>query len=199
MSVAAVMMTPYWIVQGLRQKKYFVSLTERLGYMLHELNGLPKERPGAIWIHAVSVGEVLAGVSLARRLQEQHPERALIILTTTATGQAVARERMPFADAVIYFPFDWKFSVRCVLDAVRPAIVVILETEIWPNFLRETKRRDIPVIFVSGRISDKSIARYRKFFTMFGFYLRPFMRSVLKQPAAFLMQTEKDAQRIREL
>jgi 3-deoxy-D-manno-octulosonic-acid transferase len=199
MSVAAVVMTPYWIVQGLRHKKYFVSLTERLGYMLHELNGLPKDRPGAIWIHAVSVGEVLAGVSLARRLKKQHPERALIISTTTATGQAVARERMPFADAVIYFPFDWTFSVRCVLDAARPAIVVILETEIWPNFLRETKRRGIPVIFVSGRISEKSFTRYRKFFGTLGFYLRPFMQSVLKQPAAFLMQTETDAERIREL
>jgi 3-deoxy-D-manno-octulosonic-acid transferase len=199
MSVAAVMMTPFWMLQGLRHKKYFVSLTERLGYMLQELNRLPKDKPGAIWIHAVSVGEVLAGVSLARRLKEQHPERQLIISTTTATGQAVARERMPFADAVIYFPFDWTFSVRCVLDAAKPAIVVILETEIWPNFLRETKRRGIPVIFVSGRISDKSFARYRKFFGVFGFYLRPFMRSVLKQPAAFLMQTEKDAQRIREL
>jgi len=199
MSVAAVMMTPYWMVQGLRHKKYFASLTERLGYMLQELNRLPKDKPGAIWIHAVSVGEVLAGVSLARRLKEQYPERQLIISTTTTTGQAVARERMPFADAVIYFPFDWTFSVRCVLDAAKPAIVVILETEIWPNFLRETKRRGIPVIFVSGRISDKSFARYRKFLGVFGFYLRPFMRSVLKQPAAFLMQTEKDAQRIREL
>jgi 3-deoxy-D-manno-octulosonic-acid transferase len=199
MSLAAVMMTPYWMLQGLRHKKYFVSLTERLGYMLQELNRLPKDKPGAIWIHAVSVGEVLAGVSLARRLKEQYPERQLIISTTTTTGQALARERMPFADAVIYFPFDWTFSVRCVLDAAKPAIVVILETEIWPNFLRETKRRGIPVIFVSGRISDKSFARYRKFLGVFGFYLRPFMRSVLKQPAAFLMQTEKDAQRIREL
>jgi 3-deoxy-D-manno-octulosonic-acid transferase len=199
MSLAAVMMTPYWMLQGLRHKKYFVSLTERLGYMLQELNRLPKDKPGAIWIHAVSVGEVLAGVSLARRLKEQYPERQLIVSTTTTTGQALARERMPFADAVIYFPFDWTFSVRCVLDAAKPAIVVILETEIWPNFLRETKRRGIPVIFVSGRISDKSFARYRKFLGVFGFYLRPFMRSVLKQPAAFLMQTEKDAQRIREL
>jgi 3-deoxy-D-manno-octulosonic-acid transferase len=199
MSLAAVLMTPYWILQGLRHKKYFASLTERLGYMLHELNRATKDRPGAIWIHAVSVGEVLAGVSLARKLKEQHPELPLIISTTTATGQAVARERMRFADAVIYFPFDWRFSVRCVLDAARPAIVVILETEIWPNFLRETKRRGIPVIFISGRISDKSFARYLKCFGMFGFYLRPFMRSVLEQPAAFLMQTERDAERIREL
>ena len=199
MTVAAVLMAPYWVVQGLRHKKYFVSMTERLGYMLHELNNLPEERPGSIWIHAVSVGEVLAGVSLARKLKELHPERPLIISTTTATGQAVARERMPFADAVIYFPFDWKRSVGCVLDAVKPAIVVILETEIWPNFLRETRKRNIPVIFVSGRISDRSFARYKKFFAMFGLYLRPFLRSVLAQPAAFLMQTETDADRSREL
>lgn len=199
MTVAAVVTAPYWVVQGLRHKKYFVSLSERLGYMLQELGKLPKERPGSIWIHAVSVGEVLAGVSLARKLKELYPQRPLIISTTTATGQAVARERMPFADAVIYFPFDWKHPVRCVLDAARPALVVILETEIWPNFLREARKRNVPVIFVSGRISDRSFARFKRFFSVFGFYLRPFMRSVLAQPAAFLMQTESDAERIREL
>ncbi len=89
--------------------------------------------------------------------------------------------------------------MRRVLNHVKPAIVVILETEIWPNFLRETNRRHVPVIFLSGRISERSYARYQKFFGWFGFYLKPFLRSVLSCASAFLMQTEQDAERLRAL
>jgi 3-deoxy-D-manno-octulosonic-acid transferase len=106
---------------------------------------------------------------------------------------------MPFADAIIYFPLDWAFCIRRVLRAVRPSIVVILETEIWPNFLREAHRRDVPVVFVSGRISDRSFARYQKFLGIVGFFLRPFYRSSLSNASAFLMQSGKDAERIRVL
>jgi 3-deoxy-D-manno-octulosonic-acid transferase len=160
---------------------------------------LPAERPGAIWIHAVSVGEVLSGVALAKRLKETYSQRPLVISTTTETGQALAKERMPFADAVIYFPFDWAFSVRRVLLAVKPGIVIVLETEIWPNFLRETRRENVPVVFVSGRLSNRSFARYQKYLGIFGFFLRPFLGSALKNATAFLMQTEVDADRIRAL
>src|SRR5579862_4939379 len=146
MGLAAVLLLPYWLVMGLRHGKYFSNLGQRLGISFPSLNALSTERPGAIWIHAVSVGEALSGVTLARRLKEQYPNRPLIVSTTTLTGQALARERMPFADAVVYFPLDWRFCVRRVLDAVRPSLVVILETEIWPNFLRETRRRSVPVL-----------------------------------------------------
>jgi 3-deoxy-D-manno-octulosonic-acid transferase len=157
------------------------------------------ERAGAIWIHAVSVGEVLSGVALAQKLKAAYPQRPLIISTTTQTGQALARERVKAADAVIYFPFDWAFCVRRALDAVKPALVIVLETEIWPNFLREADRGKVPVIFVSGRISDKSFARYQKFFGWAGFYLRPFLRDALGHARAFLMQSARDAERVREL
>jgi 3-deoxy-D-manno-octulosonic-acid transferase len=106
---------------------------------------------------------------------------------------------MPFADAVIYFPFDWAFCVRRAMAVVNPGLVVILETEIWPNFLRESRRRGVPVLFVSGRISDRSFARYQKYLGAFGFCLRPFLASALKNATAFLMQTETDAERIRAL
>jgi 3-deoxy-D-manno-octulosonic-acid transferase len=86
-----------------------------------------------------------------------------------------------------------------MLDAVRPAIVIILETEIWPNFLREARRRKIPVLFVSGRISDRSFARYQRQLRRFGFFLRPFLDHVLSNASSFLMQSEKDADRIRAL
>ncbi|MGA3178174.1 MAG: 3-deoxy-D-manno-octulosonic acid transferase [Candidatus Acidiferrum sp.] len=199
MGLAAVITAPYWLVQGLRHGKYLSNLDERLGFSVPGVAKLPADRPGAIWIHAVSVGEALAGVALARRLKEAYPQRPLVISTTTITGQQVARERMPFADAVIYFPFDWAFSVRKVTDAVKPAVVVVLETEIWPNFLREAGRRKIPVVFTSGRISDRSFARFQRWFGIFGFYLRPLLASALSSAAVFLMQTESDAERLRAL
>jgi 3-deoxy-D-manno-octulosonic-acid transferase len=199
MGLAALLLMPYWLVQGLRHGKYLSNLGERLGFSFPGLGKLPTKRPGTIWIHAVSVGEALSGITLARRLKEAYPDRPLVISTTTQTGQALAHERMSFADAIIYFPLDWAFCVRRAIEAVRPSVVLVLETEIWPNFLREAGRRNIPVVFVSGRISDRSFARYKSYLGVFGFFLRPFLRDALSQASAFLMQSEKDADRVRAL
>ncbi len=199
LGLAALALAPYWLVQGLRYGKYLSNLRERLGFSFPGLAKLPAERPGALWIHAVSVGEVLSAVTLARRLKAAYPERPLVISTTTMTGQALARERMSFADAVIYFPLDWEFCVRRALDGVRPALVAVIETEIWPNFLRAAGQRKVPVVFVSGRISDRSSARYQKYLGVFGSFLRPLLKDMLSHGSAFLMQNEKDAERIRAL
>ena len=199
MGLAALLLMPYWLVKGLRHGKYLSNIGERLGFSFPALAKLPANLSGAIWIHAVSVGEALSGVTLARRLKEAYPERPLIVSTTTMTGQALARERMAFADAIIYFPLDWAFCARRALTAVRPSLVLVLETEIWPNFLREAGRRKIPVVFVSGRISDRSFARYQSYLGVFGFFLRPFLRNALSNASAFLMQSEKDAERVRAL
>src|ERR1700719_663526 len=199
MGLAALLLAPYWLVQGLRHGKYLANLGERLGFSFPALAKLPTHSAGTIRIHAVSVGEALSSITLARRLKEAYPHRPLIISTTTNTGQALARERMPFADAIIYFPLDSAFCVRRALDAVRPSVVLVLETEIWPNFLKEAGRRKIPVLFVSGRISDRSFARYQKYLGVFGFFLRPFLRNALSNATAFLMQSEKDADRMRAL
>jgi 3-deoxy-D-manno-octulosonic-acid transferase len=199
MGLAALLTFPYWLSRGIRHGKYLSNLRERLGFSLPELAKLPADRPGAIWIHAVSVGEALSCVPLAKRLKEAYPQRPLIVSTTTQTGYALAKERMPFADALIYFPLDWMFCVRRALNAVKPAVVLVLETEIWPNFLREAGRRKIPVVFVSGRISDRSFARYQKYLGAVGFFLRPLLASALSNAAAFLMQTDTDAERIRLL
>jgi 3-deoxy-D-manno-octulosonic-acid transferase len=199
MGCAALLTSPYWLIQGLRHGKYLSNLGERLGLSIPGLEKLPSNRPGAIWIHAVSVGEALSGVTLARRLKDAHPQRPLFISTTTQTGYTLAKQRMPFADAVIYFPLDWSFCVRRVLEAVKPAVVVILETEIWPNFLREAQRRGIQVLFVSGRISDRSFTRWQTWFGSLGFFLRPLLKSALSDVSAFLMQTQEDAGRILAL
>jgi 3-deoxy-D-manno-octulosonic-acid transferase len=199
LGLAAIVLTPYWLVQGIRRKKYLSNLSERLGLSFPALERLPLERPGAVWLHAVSVGEVLAGVTLARRLKEEFPGRPLVVSTTTITGQGLAKERMPFADAVIYFPLDWQFCVRRALTAVKPALVVVLETEIWPNFLRVASENNVPVLFISGRISDRSFARSQSWLTLFGFYLRPFWKDALGRAAGFWMQSEKDAERVKAL
>ena len=199
MGLAAFLLAPYWLVEGMRHGKYFSNLGERLGFSFPGLAKLPAQSTGAIWIHAVSVGEALSSITLARRLKEAYPKRPLIISTTTKTGQELVLERMPFADAIIYFPLDWAFCVRRALGAVRPSVVLVLETEIWPNFLREAGRRKIPVLFVSGRISDRSFARYQSYLGVFAFFLRPFLRNALSNASAFLMQSEKDAERVRVL
>jgi 3-deoxy-D-manno-octulosonic-acid transferase len=199
LGLAALALLPYWVIQGLRHGKYWSNLSERLGFSFPSLEKLPAERPGAIWIHAVSVGEALSSVPLARRLKEVYPQRLLIVSTTTITGQALARERLPFADAIVYFPLDWAFCVRRAFNAIQPAIAVILETEIWPNFLREAGRRGLPVVFVSGRISDRSFARWQKQLSRFGFLLRPLLLDALSYARAFLMQSESDALRVLAL
>jgi 3-deoxy-D-manno-octulosonic-acid transferase len=199
MGLVAILLTPYWLIQGIHHGKYLSNLGERLGFSFPALEKLPAERPGAIWLHAVSVGEVLAGVALAKRLKEQYPQRPLVVSTTTMTGQQLAKERLPFADAVIYFPLDWSFCVRRALAAVRPAVVVVLETEIWPNFLRAASEKRVPVIFVSGRISDRSFTRSQTWRTLLGFYFRPFWKDTLSRAAGFWMQSQKDAHRVMAL
>jgi 3-deoxy-D-manno-octulosonic-acid transferase len=196
-----VLLLPYWVVVGLRRGKYFSNLGQRLGFSFPGLEKLSASQleAGAIWIHAVSVGEALSCVPLAKQLKEAYPQRPLIVSTTTITGQSLVRERLAFADAVIYFPLDWAFCVKRALNAVRPAIVVIIETEIWPNFLREAGRRKIPVVFVSGRISDRSFARWQENFSRFGFLLKPLLRDAMGKARAFLMQSESDAERVRAL
>src|SRR5258708_20051513 len=114
------MLLPYWLVRGLREGKYVANLRERLGFSTASLDKLPAHRPGAIWIHAVSVGELLSSIALAKRLKEAYPGRPLVVSTTTITGQSLARERMPFSDAIFYFPPDLPFCFPPLLPPLLP-------------------------------------------------------------------------------
>jgi 3-deoxy-D-manno-octulosonic-acid transferase len=196
-AAGVLVLLPYFLWVGARQGKYFSSLRQRLGFRLDELRAAAAPG-GAVWIHAVSVGEVLAGLPLGERLRQRCPGRRIVLSTTTLTGQRVARERARFADAVFYFPFDWRGPVRRAVGAARPAAVVILETEIWPNFLRECRRAGVPVIFANGRISEKSFRRYRGLFDYLG-ALGGFLARVLSDAELFLMQSPADAARLLEL
>jgi len=191
MTVAAVLLLPYFAVRGVRQGKYWKSLRQRLGHLPAAVAQRNPRRPGAVWIHAVSVGEAFAALPLARRLKQRFPGRRLVVSTTTDTGQRLVRGRFDFTDDVFYFPLDWPAAVRRVFQQVEPGLVVILESEIWPNFLREARRARVPVIFINGRISERSFRRYR--------WVDGWLARVLRDAERFLAQTETDAERFRAL
>ena len=142
---------------------------------------------GVIWVHAVSVGETLAARPLLRALKVRYPEKLLVVTNVTETGREVAQGlREP--DLCLYFPFDYRFAVRRLLRSVRPELVVIVETEIWPTFMNELQRQGIPAVLVNGRISDRSFGRYRRLSWFFG--------PVLGKFSALCMQSAEDARRI---
>jgi 3-deoxy-D-manno-octulosonic-acid transferase len=143
---------------------------------------------GAIWFHAVSVGEVLSIVELLRRLRAERPSVQLFVSTTTLAGRATAEQKLEgLADGVFYAPIDYRSTVRRVLRQLRPSLVVVLETEIWPNLYREAKRSGASLLIVNGRISDRALPRYQR--------RSWFFRHVLAQPDAILVQTEEDTRR----
>ncbi len=150
------------------------------------------ERPGGVWMHAVSVGEVRLALSLVGRLRRTFPGRSIHLTTATATGRAVAEaagDTRP--DSISTLPIDLPRSMGRLLDRLRPALVLIMETEIWPNLLRLCGRRGIPVVIVNGRISTRAYPRYR--------LVRRFLRRVLSHVHLFSMQSQEDADRIVSL
>ena len=181
-------LSPYFVYQALRHNKYIGSLRQRLGYLPVSLN---LDGEDSIWVHAVSVGEVLAARLLISELRRQYPGLRIFLSTTTRTGQELARRQVADTDGVFYFPFDWAFSVRRTLDVVKPKLFVMMETEIWPNLLRECRRRDIRTMLVNGRISYRSFPRYQ--------LVRPMFRRVLRDIDRFCVQSEDMSRRLVQL
>jgi 3-deoxy-D-manno-octulosonic-acid transferase len=144
-----------------------------------------------IWVHAVSVGEVMAAHPLIREIKKKYPDRKLILSTVTVTGNYTARRRVPEADAVFFFPFDFPWIVRRVIRGINPQVVLIAETELWPNFFRELRKAGIPSAVINGRISVKSHKNYLKF--------KKFFSLVFLNVDLFCMQSEPDALRIKEI
>lgn len=152
---------------------------------------VPADGRRTVWFHAVSVGEVMAAAPLVEAYRRRWPSDRIVVTTVTATGQQVARSSLGSADLITYFPFDFPCSVARSIDRLAPSCIVLLETEIWPNFLRAVRRRLIPVVLANGRISDRSFRRYRK--------VSLFLRRILDLPCRFMMQTDQDAERIIRL
>jgi 3-deoxy-D-manno-octulosonic-acid transferase len=183
-----VAVSPYFLYQAIRYKKYVGSLRQRLGFLPITFN---LDAEASIWIHAVSVGEALTARALAADLKARYPRLRLFLSTTTIAGQQVARRSLSNVDAVFYFPFDWTFIVRRTLRLVRPRLFIMMETEIWPNLLRECRRQGIKTVLINGRISSRSYPRYR--------VVRRFFRRVLADVDRCCMQSEESARRLIEL
>jgi 3-deoxy-D-manno-octulosonic-acid transferase len=201
-AVGMFVLAPYFALRGWRRGERSGALRERLGILpaniVASTNNSGDEAassvrdPGAIWVHAVSVGEVLAATPLVEALKREFPGRAVLVSTTTETGQLLARERLKSADAIFYFPLDWIVPVRKALRAIRPAVVIVMETEIWPNFLREARHAGIPVVFANARISERSFARFERW----RFLVGEFFARTLADADLFLAQSEEDAKRL---
>jgi 3-deoxy-D-manno-octulosonic-acid transferase len=181
-----VVMLPKFLVDAVRHGKYISGLSERLGSL--ETNN---ETKPAIWLHCVSVGEVQAARPLFHALREEFSNYNIFVSTVTVTGQEIAREVFKEATRVFYFPVDWRWSVRRTVNAINPSLVLIMETELWPNFLYECHTRRIPTAIVNGRLSEKSFGRYQ--------LIRSFISKVLSCLTLAVMQTEVDASRIQKL
>ncbi|MBI2002446.1 MAG: 3-deoxy-D-manno-octulosonic acid transferase [candidate division NC10 bacterium] len=176
---------PVFMAQAILRGKYRRGLPERLGRVPAWAGPVPP-----VWLHAVSVGEVMAAIPLARELAGRRPDLPLLVSTVTDTGRNVAEQRLP-GKQFVFFPVDLGWAVEPALDRLRPRIVLLTETEIWPNFIRACGARGVPVVLINGRISPRSYPRYRR--------VRRLFAQVLRGIRLFCMQTPEDAGRILDL
>jgi len=165
-------------------------LAQRLGWLPQNLAGDRGDAP-TIWVHAVSMGEVNAVVPLVQELKARYPAHRVMVSTVTETGKETMLRQLEGLAQHLYFPFDFGFVVRKVLATMRPRLFVVVETELWPNFLREAAKRGVPCVLVNGRLSTDSFHGYLR--------LRPFFRRILQGFSLCLMQTDRDVERIVRL
>jgi 3-deoxy-D-manno-octulosonic-acid transferase len=180
LTISFVFLLPRFLLDAVRKGKYAAGFRQRLGI----LPDFPRDEKPVIWLHCVSVGETNAARPLVKKILENFPEYRLVISTTTKTGQNLAREI--FADSaerVFYMPFDWRFNVRRALQAINPDVVLIMETELWFNFIRESKRSGASIVIVNGRLSENSLNRY--------LWIPKTMRRVLQNVDLAVMQGER--------
>jgi tetraacyldisaccharide 4'-kinase len=181
----------YLLFRVLRQRRYARHLGERWGRLPAAIT-LKPTHPGTIWLHAVSVGELLSATQLLKALRAEYPQAALYLSTTTLSGRAICEERLaPLVDGFFYTPLDYRFAIRAVLRRLQPQLVVILETEIWPNLYREVKRSGARLAIVNGRISDKAWPSYLRF--------RPLFAAALQFADRVWVQSERDRARYAAL
>lgn len=185
-----VLASPFLLVLLLAKKRCRPGLTQRLGWLPEGLAAQWGDGR-TIWVHAVSMGEATAAVPLVQQLKARYPEARIVVSTVTETGRETVLRRLEGQAEHLYFPLDFRRAVRSVLDAVRPRLIIIVETELWPNFLREAAARRIPVVLANGRLSTESFQGYLR--------LRPFFYRVLETLSLCLMQTDRDVERIVSL
>jgi len=176
---------PYFVFRGLIDKRFRKELTQRMGFF----PDLSLKKP--IWVHAASVGEVLCSIPLVKKIKNEFPNGRIILTTMTRTGNQTAKTYIPEADAVLFFPMDHPFILQRVIERIQPNLLLIAETELWPNLLRCSGKKGIPIVLFNGRISEKSFRGY--------LFFKFFFKECLKHVSLFLMQTEEDRMRIIEI
>src|SRR5450631_4143106 len=186
--LALLLSTPWWLLEMARHGKYRIGWRERLGMVPNRL--FDRVSPDTIWIHAVSVGEVLAVSRMVDELKARLPGWRVVISTTTDTGQKLARQRFGDSD-VFYFPLDFGFAVGAYLQALRPKLLVLAESEFWPNLLHEARLSGAATAVVNARVSDRSLPRYQRF--------RKLLERVMQNVDVFLAQSDEDARRLVQI
>jgi len=181
---------PVFLVRLVREEGFGERLRQSFGFLPTEAL-VPVANKNCIWLHAASVGEIVATSPIVKEIRREMPELPILISVVTASGYAMAKRIIPEADSIIFFPLDLSWLGRKVLAKIRPRIFLLVETELWPNFLYAIREYAIPVLMVNGRISEKSVNRYR--------YLHSVLRDMLATVDRFCMQSEIDAQYIIRL
>jgi len=185
LTLLLILVSPYFLLRSLFQERFRKALLQRMGFF----KGPSFKRP--IWVHAASVGEVFCSLPLLKKIRKEFPHSKIVLTTITSTGNETAKTRAPEADRVLFLPIDHPLILRRSINKIHPSILLIAETELWPNLLRSCGKRRIPVVLFNGRISQRSFRRYIRF--------KFFFKECLRNISLFLMQTEEDRKRIIEI
>ena len=190
MLVFIIIVLPYFLYRLVKEKGFGNRFRQNMG-LVHREEIEPVADNDCIWLHGASVGEMVAISPLVKEIKKIMPERKVLVSAVTVGGYDMARQIMPEADAIINFPLDLPFVASSVVNRIRPGIFIMVETELWPNFLRAIRERNIPAMMMNGRISEKSARSYR--------YLSSLLRDMLDTISLFCMQSSIDAKYITQL
>jgi len=180
-----ILSSPYFLLRTLIQKRFRKALSQRMGFF----QSPSFKRP--IWVHAASVGEVFCSIPLLKKIKREFPHLKIVLTTMTSTGNETAKTYLPETDQVLFVPIDHPLIIRRTIEKIQPSLLLIAETELWPNLLRFCGKKGIPIVLFNGRISKKSFRRY--------LFFKFFFKECLKVISLFLMQTDEDRTRIIEM
>ena len=188
--LAVILIIPVFLVRAVRERGFVERVRQSLGFFPeHALDKVAKKN--CIWVHAASVGEIVAASPLIREFRKEFPKSPILVSVVTTAGYEMANRIIKDADSIIYFPLDLPWRAGSILRRIHPRVFMPVETELWPNFLRTAKKLKIPVMMVNGRISDKSVKRYK--------HLHSVLDDMIGTVRKFAMQSPIDAEYIMRL
>ena len=185
LTIFLIVAIPYFLLRSLISKRFRKALPQRMGFFQSPFF------KRSIWVHAASVGEVFCSIPLLKKIKKEFPRSKIVLTTMTSTGNETAKSHLPEADQILFVPIDHPLIIRRAIKKIRPGLLLIAETELWPNLLHGCGKKRIPIVLFNGRISQKSFRRYLS--------LKFFFKECLKYISLFLMQTEEDQKRVVEI